>query len=192
MWCIYTMEYYCVTEGMKLCYLQRHEWTQKRLYRVKPEREKQILYINPYVESRKIVCCAQSLSRVQFFVIPWTVTHQAPLSIRILQARILKWVAMLSSRGSFQPRDRTEVSCIASGFFTICATREAQMILFAKQKQRHRGKEQMYGHQGESGRWGGMNREIGIGTHTLLNIKQVTSENLLYSTGNSSQSSVVT
>ena len=27
------------------------------------------------------------------------------------QARILKWVAFLSSRGSFQPRDRTQVSC---------------------------------------------------------------------------------
>ena len=28
----------------------------------------------------------------------------------ILQARILEWVAMASSRGSFQPRDRTQVS----------------------------------------------------------------------------------
>ena len=31
---------------------------------------------------------------------PWTVAHQAPLSMGILQARILEWVAMLSSRGS--------------------------------------------------------------------------------------------
>ena len=30
---------------------------------------------------------------------------------RILQARILEWVAMTSSRGSSQPRDRTHVSC---------------------------------------------------------------------------------
>ena len=30
----------------------------------------------------------------------------------ILHARILGWVAMLSSRGSSQPRDRTQVSCI--------------------------------------------------------------------------------
>ena len=28
----------------------------------------------------------------------------------ILQTRILEWVAMLSSRGSSQPRDRTQVS----------------------------------------------------------------------------------
>ena len=41
------------------------------------------------------------------FVTLWTVAHQAPLSTGILQARILEWVAMLSSRGSSQPRDRT-------------------------------------------------------------------------------------
>ena len=37
----------------------------------------------------------------------------------ILQARILEWVAMPSSRGSSQPQDWTQVSCIAHGFFTI-------------------------------------------------------------------------
>ena len=37
----------------------------------------------------------------------------------ILQARILEWVAMPSSRGSSQPRDQTHVSCIAGGFFTV-------------------------------------------------------------------------
>ena len=41
---------------------------------------------------------------VQLFATPWTVAHQAPLSMRILQARILEWVAMHSSRGSSQPR----------------------------------------------------------------------------------------
>ena len=35
----------------------------------------------------------------------------------ILQARILQWVAFLFSRGSFQPRDRTQVSHIAGGYF---------------------------------------------------------------------------
>ena len=51
-------------------------------------------------------------------VIPWTVARQAPLVREILQARILEWVAMPSSRGSSQPRDRTLVSCIAVRFFT--------------------------------------------------------------------------
>ena len=36
----------------------------------------------------------------------------------ILQARTLEWVAVPFSRGSSQPRDRTQVSCIAGGFFT--------------------------------------------------------------------------
>ena len=36
----------------------------------------------------------------------------------ILQAKILEWVAILFSRGSSQPRDRTQVSHIAGGFFT--------------------------------------------------------------------------
>ena len=36
----------------------------------------------------------------------------------ILQARILEWVAFPFSRGSFQPRHRTQVSHIAGGFFT--------------------------------------------------------------------------
>ena len=36
-----------------------------------------------------------------------------------LQARILEWVTIPFSRGSSQPRDRTQVSCIAGRFFTI-------------------------------------------------------------------------
>ena len=43
----------------------------------------------------------------------------------ILQARILEWVAFPFSKGSSQPRDRTEVSHIAGGFFTSWTTREA-------------------------------------------------------------------
>ena len=37
------------------------------------------------------------------FVTPWTVAHQAPLSMGILQARILEWVAMPSSRNLPNP-----------------------------------------------------------------------------------------
>ena len=39
---------------------------------------------------------------------------------------ILEWVAYPFSRGSSQPRNRTRVSCIAGGFFTKWAMREAQ------------------------------------------------------------------
>jgi len=46
----------------------------------------------------------------------------------ILQAIILEWVTISFSRGSSQPRDWTQVSCIAGRFFTIWATREAQYV----------------------------------------------------------------
>ena len=36
----------------------------------------------------------------------------------ILQARILEWVAFPFSGGSSQPRDQTQIACIAGGFFT--------------------------------------------------------------------------
>ena len=42
-----------------------------------------------------------------------------------LQARILEWVAIPFSREWSQPKDQTQVSCIAGRFFTIWATREA-------------------------------------------------------------------
>ena len=54
------------------------------------------------------------LSRVQLFATP--VVHG------ILQARILEWVAFALSRGSSQPRDQTQVSCIAGRFFITWAT----------------------------------------------------------------------
>ena len=40
-------------------------------------------------------------------MIPWTIAGQTPLSMGILQARILKWVAIPSSSGFSQSRDQT-------------------------------------------------------------------------------------
>jgi len=48
----------------------------------------------------------------------------------ILQARILEWAAISFSRGSSQSRDQTQVSCIAGGFFTGGATREALIDVY--------------------------------------------------------------
>ena len=42
----------------------------------------------------------------------------------ILQARILEQVAIPFSRGSFQPKNQTQVFWIAGRFFTVSATRE--------------------------------------------------------------------
>ena len=58
----------------------------------------------------------------------WTVARQAPLSMGF-QARIPEWVAMPSSRGSSQPRVRTQhllhLPVLAGRFFTTGTTWEA-------------------------------------------------------------------
>ena len=64
-------------------------------------------------------CAMLSHSVVSDFETSWTLAHQALLAMGILQARILEWVAIPSSRESSQPRDRAQVSHIASTFFTI-------------------------------------------------------------------------
>ena len=72
-----------------------------------------------------IFVCHYSLSCVQLFVTTWTVTDSFVHGI--IQARILEWVAIHFSRRSSWPKDQTHIfciSCIASCFFTIWATRE--------------------------------------------------------------------
>ena len=64
------------------------------------------------------------------------------------------------------------------------------MNLIAKQKQSHRYRKQLSCYQGKEG--GVVNWEIEIDRYTRLYIKQVTSEDLLYSTGNSTQYFVMT
>ena len=48
---------------------------------------------------------------------PWT-SPPGSLVHRILQATILEWIAVPSSRGSSPPRDQAQVSGIAGRFFT--------------------------------------------------------------------------
>ena len=67
------------------------------------------------------VCVLSCFICVCLFVTLWTVACQALSFHRILQARILEWVAMSSSRGSSWLRDGTCLSCgscIAGRFFT--------------------------------------------------------------------------
>ena len=62
--------------------------------------------------------CAQSLSHFRLSATPWAAALQAPMSVGILQARILEWLAISFSWGSSQPKDQTQVSHIAGIFFT--------------------------------------------------------------------------
>ena len=73
-------------------------------------------------ESVSVSCSVMSL---------WDPMDRSPPAFSVYgisQARILEWVAKPSSRGSSQPRDRTRVSCIVGGSFTIWATREALSV----------------------------------------------------------------
>ena len=60
---------------------------------------------------------------------PWTVAYQAPPMGFSRQEWILEWVAISFSRGSFPPRDRTQVSCIIGRCFTVWASREVWILL---------------------------------------------------------------
>ena len=69
-------------------------------------------------------------SCVYLLATPWTITHQAPLTNRILQAKMLEWVAISSSRGIFPTQDRTHVSyvsCLGWGLLTTSTTWEAPL-----------------------------------------------------------------
>ena len=67
--------------------------------------------------------CLCELSHIWFFVTPWTVAHQAPLSVDFAK-RILEWIATSFSRGSSLHWDWTHVSCVScirrSMFLPLC------------------------------------------------------------------------
>ena len=62
---------------------------------------------------------SHSLSHVQLFLTPWTVAHQAPLSMRFPRQEKKEWVAISFSRVSSQPRDWTWVIPIAEILYCL-------------------------------------------------------------------------
>ena len=72
-----------------------------------------------------VLCVLNCFSRVWLFVTPMDRCPPGFSVCEILQARILEWVAMPSSRGSSWPRDQAPISCIsyiAGGFFIASTT----------------------------------------------------------------------
>ena len=80
---------------------------------------------------RQILCqLSHKGSPSEVKVVQYCLTRCNPINYTvhgILQARILEWVAFPFSRGSSQPRDQTQISHTAGGFFTSWATGEAQV-----------------------------------------------------------------
>ena len=69
-----------------------------------------VTFLNPRPNST--VVHAKSLQSCPTICNLRTVARQTPLSMGILQERILEWIAMPFSRRTSQPRNQTRVSCI--------------------------------------------------------------------------------
>ena len=72
-------------------------------------------------------CLLSRFSHVRLFATPWTVAHQAPLSLGFSSKNTGVSCHFLL-QGSSQPRDRSRLFCIAGRFFTIWATSEASTM----------------------------------------------------------------
>ena len=71
---------------------------------------KEVRYLLLLIKLIMYACMLSCFHRVQLFATLWTVVHQAPLSMGILQARVLE---SLSSRGSSGLRDQICISYIS-------------------------------------------------------------------------------
>ena len=97
----------------------------------------------------------------------------------ILQARVLEWVAMPSSRGSSQHKDQSQVSCIAGHIFYHWATGEApkyrcccQVASVVSDSVRPHGLQPTRLLRP----WDSPGKNIGVGCHFLLQCMKVESE----------------
>ena len=73
----------------------------------------QAVVVSTFLSSvgHSVLCCAKSLQSCPTLCNPRDCSLPGSSVLGILQARILEWDAMPSSKGSSQPKDRTHVSC---------------------------------------------------------------------------------
>ena len=100
-------------------------------------------------------------NHVQLFVAPWTVAHQPSLSMRFSRKEYWSGLPCPPPGDLLNPgmESTSFMSPALAGVSIYVESRKiVQMNLFAKKKQRHRCREQMYGHQGENGKVGWIRR----------------------------------
>ena len=98
-----------------------HDQTSKRDRNIRPSPQRTRVFLYACVHAKSLQLCPTLCNSVDCSP-PDSSVHGS------LQARILEWVAMPSSRGSSQPRDQTHVSYVSwvgSRFFATRATWEA-------------------------------------------------------------------
>ena len=76
------------------------------------------------------MCVCELLSHVWFFVTPWTIVHQAPLSMGFSRQEYWSGLPFPSPWDLPNPRDRTWVPYIIGRFVTICARKPWYLISF--------------------------------------------------------------
>ena len=108
------VHWYCVTQSLHSMW---HYWSlwgsqstqdSRALRQIKTfssaTRGQRRMKIRPITELKSSrILCVHVLRHVWLFVTPWTAACPSPLSMGILQARILEWVAMSSSRAQWCP-----------------------------------------------------------------------------------------
>ena len=107
--------WHTAVHGVTKSRTQLSDWTTKMTFNrhlgIPPSGQKR------HVSNLKVK--VKSFSRVQLFATPWTVAYQAPPSMGFPRQEYLEWVAISFSRGSSQPRDRTQVSRIGGRRFIL-------------------------------------------------------------------------
>ena len=110
-----------MTFPVEYCYLPGAQGHLYQIHSIEPVRKQCGNHVCVLVTQSCLALCNPMNSKL-----PGSSVHG------ILQARILEWGVISSSRGSSRPRGQTLVSCIAGRFFTIWATRDESYILLLK------------------------------------------------------------
>ena len=118
----------CKRKNMSIVYIRNHclGWTEAYICMAESlcySSESITALLTGYMCAKLLQLCP-TLCNPMDYSLPGSSVHG------ILQARIMEWDAMPSSRESSQPRDRTQGSSIEDRFFTIWAPREAIRYLF--------------------------------------------------------------
>ena len=77
-----------------------------------------VLQFNHFSKIYYISCCCLVTKSCLTLCYPMDCSLPGSSVHGISQARVLEWVAISFSKGSFQPRDQTLISCLAGRFFT--------------------------------------------------------------------------
>ena len=110
-------------------------FTVRYLLKIRQRFEANVYYV--FMLDINHLMCRHTCQSLQLYLTLYNSMDHSPIGSSlygILQARMLEWVVISSSRGSSQARNQTPVSWVSwitGGFFTHWATWEAPIISYA-------------------------------------------------------------